>query len=146
MILFDKNINFQVLDNLEEIKNKWIEVFAGHLTERERIDEIHMDQLLWHVFSYDKKGCFEGAKARKSFDEFKNKEYYIFFENWVYDFYVEDYDLLDYKYKVFEVLNCNKIKAKDFNKDKDIYVVDKHFRWTYVNTHESYCGPYFCKL
>ncbi|MBP3930401.1 MAG: DUF4275 family protein [Peptostreptococcaceae bacterium] len=25
-------------------------------------------------------------------------------------------------------------------------MVDKHFRWTYVTTHESYCGPYFCKL
>lgn len=66
MTLFNKSINFQVLYNLEEIKNKWVEVFAGHLTERERIDEI--------------------------------------------------------------------------------YIVDKHFRWTYVTTHESYCGPYFCKL
>lgn len=34
MVLLDKKINFQALDNLEEIKNKWIEVFAGHLTER----------------------------------------------------------------------------------------------------------------
>ena len=33
MVLFDKKINFQALDKFEEIKNKWIEVFAGHLTE-----------------------------------------------------------------------------------------------------------------
>ena len=34
MILFDKDINFQTINNLEEIKNKWIEVFAGHLTKK----------------------------------------------------------------------------------------------------------------
>jgi hypothetical protein len=141
MILFDKDINFQTINNLEEIKNKWIEVFAGHLTERERIDEIYMDNLLWHVFSYEKIDCLEGTKARKAFDELKNKEYYIFFEDYIYDCY-----LLEYKDKYFEVLDCDKIKAKYFNKEKDIYIVDKYFRWTYVNTHESYCGPYFCRL
>ena len=113
MVLLDKDINFQVLDNLEDIKNKWIEVFTGHLTERERIDEIYMDNLLWHVFSYDKRDCLEGAKARKAFDELKNKEYYIFFEDY----------LSEYKNKVFEVFNCDKAKAKDFNEEKDIYIV-----------------------
>ena len=27
----------------------------------------------------------------------------------------------------------------------DWYVVDKDFTWTYVQTHEEECGPYFCK-
>ncbi|MEW9079279.1 DUF4275 family protein [Terrisporobacter glycolicus] len=28
-----------------------------------------------------------------------------------------------------------------------MYIVDKYFRWTYVNTHErGWLGPYFCKL
>jgi hypothetical protein len=27
----------------------------------------------------------------------------------------------------------------------DWYLVDKHFTWTYVHTHEADCGPYFCK-
>ena len=115
-VSFGENINFQVLDNLEEIKNKWIEVFALHLTERQRIEEIHMDQLLWHVFSYEKKACLEGAKSRKAFDELRNKDYYIFFEDYVYEYY-----LSEYKYKVLEISNSNKIKAKNFDKGKDIY-------------------------
>ncbi|WP_138754936.1 DUF4275 family protein [Paenibacillus sinopodophylli] len=24
-------------------------------------------------------------------------------------------------------------------------VVDQHFAWTYVKTHECCCGPYFCR-
>ena len=115
-VSFGENINFQVLDNLEEIKNKWIEVFALHLTERQRIEEIHMDQLLLHVFRYEKKACLEVAKARKAFDELRNKEYYIFFEDYVYEYY-----LSEYKYKVLEISNSNKIKAKNFDKGKDIY-------------------------
>ena len=49
MILIDKKVDFQVLDNLEEIRNKWIEIFAGNLTERER-KEISIDNHLWHMF------------------------------------------------------------------------------------------------
>lgn len=142
MILIDKKINFQVLDNLEEIKNKWLEVFAGNLTEKERIDELGMDAYLWHLFSYEKRECLEGNDARIAFDELRRREYYVFFDNHRYDYY----DLSEYENKVFEVFDGNKAKAKDFNKEDDVYVVDKYFRWTYVNTHEGYCGPYFCKM
>ena len=113
MILFDKDINFQTINNLEEIKNKWIEVFAGHLTKKER-RKIYMNQYLWHIFSYEKMPCLEGAKARKAFDELKEKEYYIFYEDWVYDC-----DLSEYKGKTFEILNGDKINAKDFNKENE---------------------------
>lgn len=143
MVLFDKKINFQALDNLEEIKNKWIEVFAGHLTEIERIDEIGMDSYLWHVFSYEKRDCLEGDDARKAFDELRKREYYVFFEDYAYDYHY----LYEYENKVFEVFDRDKAKAKDFNREDDIYIVDKYFRWTYVNTHEpDWFGPYFCKL
>ena len=27
----------------------------------------------------------------------------------------------------------------------DWYVVDRNFTWTYVQTHEEDCGPYFCE-
>ena len=27
----------------------------------------------------------------------------------------------------------------------DWYLVDKDFTWTYVQTHEADCGPYFCR-
>lgn len=142
MILIDKNISFEIKDNLNEIKNKWIEVFAGHLSEKERKSEIYMDNYLWHLFSYEKRECLEGNNARNAFDKLKKNGYYVFFEDYTYK-----YELNKYKGKAFEVIDYNKLRAKDFNKQNDIYIVDKDFKWTYVNTHErDYCGPYFCKL
>ncbi|MCC3863160.1 DUF4275 family protein [Terrisporobacter petrolearius] len=67
------------LYSLEEIKSKWIEVFAGHLTERERIDTIGRDGSLWHVFSYDKIDYLESNDARKSFDKLRKKRILYFF-------------------------------------------------------------------
>lgn len=63
-------------------------------------------------------------------------------EDYVYDYYSSEYEN-----KVFEVFDGDKVRAKDFNKEDDIYIVDKYFKWTYVNTHErGWLGPYFCKL
>ncbi|WP_241158473.1 DUF4275 family protein [Cohnella candidum] len=28
---------------------------------------------------------------------------------------------------------------------QDIYIVDKDFTWTYIVTHESILGPYYCR-
>jgi hypothetical protein len=37
--------------------------------------------------------------------------------------------------------------GSDFFADQqDVYLVDKHFTWTFVHTHEAECGPYFRKI
>ena len=140
MILIDKKVDFQVLYNLEEIRNKWIEKFVGNLTERER-KEISIDNHLWHAFNSEKKDYLEGEDAVEAFNNLRKKGYYVFFD---YDRY-DDEDLFGYENKVFEVFGWNKMKAEDFSCG-DIYIVDKEFTWTYVYTHEGFwCGPYFCK-
>lgn len=36
------------------------------------------------------------------------------------------------------------LKAIDFERESDIYVLDVDFTWTYIRTHESpWYGPYF---
>ena len=138
MILIDKKVDFQVLDNLEEIRNKWIEIFAGNLTERER-KEISIDNHLWYAFNSEKKDYLEGEDAVEAFNNLRKKGYYVFFD---YDRY-DDEDLFGYENKVFEVFGWNKMKAEDFS-CSDIYIVDKEFTWTYVWTHKGFwCGPYF---
>ena len=138
MILIDKKVDFQVLDNLEEIRNKWIEIFAGNLTERER-KEISIDNHLWYGFNSEKKDYLEGEDAVEAFNNLRKKGYYVFFD---YDIYTYE-DFFGYENKVFEVFGWNKMKAEDFSCD-DIYIVDKEFTWTYVYTHQGFwCGPYF---
>ncbi|CAM3916602.1 hypothetical protein GCM10009865_54200 [Aeromicrobium ponti] len=46
--------------------------------------------------------------------------------------------------------NAKKLKAEDITNRieeymDDVYVVDKDFTWTYIHTHEEFCGPYFYK-
>ena len=38
------------------------------------------------------------------------------------------------------------LKVTHFAQEEDVYVVDENFTWTYVVTHENYCGPYFSKV
>lgn len=135
MLLVDKKVDFKVLDNLYEIEDKWIKVFAG---------DIHLNEsYLWHVFSKNyRQDYLEGDEAIEAFNNLKKKGYYIFYERYRYD----DEDLSEYENKVFEVFGWSKLKAEDLF-DCDIYVVDKEFKWTYVSTHEGdWFGPYFCKL
>lgn len=47
--------------------------------------------------------------------------------------------------------NTKRLKAEDITNSingyiDDVYVVDTDFTWTYVHTHEEFCGPYFYKL
>ena len=44
--------------------------------------------------------------------------------------------------------NARRIKAEDIINEidgyiDDVYVVDIDFSWTYIHTHEYFCGPYF---
>ena len=41
------------------------------------------------------------------------------------------------------VCSIGKIFANDLDKNVDVYVVAKDFSWTYVQTHEDSCGPYY---
>lgn len=141
MILIYKKVDFRVLDNLEEVRNKWIENFAGGLTEREK-KELSIENHLWYALDSKKVAYLEGEDAVEAFNNLRKKGYYVFFDYYRY----EDEDLFGYENKVFEVFGWNKMKAEDFFCSGDIYVVDKEFTWTYVFTHEDWCGPYFCKL
>jgi len=45
--------------------------------------------------------------------------------------------------KEYEELTIDCIENELVN---DIYLFDESFKWTYVNTHEVMCGPYFFML
>jgi len=45
--------------------------------------------------------------------------------------------------QIEEVKITNKVTSEELKMKNDIYIMDKNFSWTYVNTHEPECGPYF---
>jgi hypothetical protein len=134
-LLKDKGILITELENKGgELREQWEEAFAKHLGKSQK-SKIHFNQYLWHVFSFEKIDCLDSQDAIDAFNQLKKKECYIFYQG--------DENALMIK-------NANRIKAEDItNKMEeyidDVYVVDKDFTWTYVHTHESFCGPYFHK-
>ncbi|MCC3356047.1 DUF4275 family protein [Bacillus sp. REN16] len=115
------------------LRGEWESHFAAHLNDAEK-RIIHLNSsngYLWHLFSYEKKKCFDGDDAEEAFNLEQKNKCYIFYQHW-------DYALL--------VENASRLCASDLGDETDIYVVDKDFRWTFVITHETgWCGPYFSR-
>ncbi|OLS33369.1 DUF4275 family protein [Bacillus sp. MRMR6] len=119
----------------DELQKQWEEAFAKNLSKSQK-RKIYLHQHLWHVFSYKKLSCLEEQKARDAFNKVKKSGCYIFYND---------------NQNVLLLGNDKSLRAEDLIKDvddflEDVYVVDTDFSWTYVLTHEEYCGPYFYQL
>lgn len=130
-VLKDRNIIVSQLNNQgPELKNKWANIFTKDLSYEEQ-QLIYFDQFLWHLFSYKKRPCLKNELAIEAFNNLKKQQCFIFYQD-------RDHALF--------VINGADLELDYFELDSDIYIVDKDFKWTYVKTHESDCGPYFCEL
>jgi uncharacterized protein YkuJ len=126
-----KGIEFTELpDKGAELRKKWENRFTDSISSSEK-KSIYFDQYLWHVFSYEKLSCLKNEEAMKSFNQEPKKTCFVFYQH---------------DNNVFMINNADKLKAKDFKNEHDVYVVDENFNWTFVHTHEEYCGPYFYKV
>lgn len=86
---------------------------------------------MWHLFSYEKKSCLLDKQANAAFQEEEKKECYLFYQH------SDDALILE---------NASSLNASDLSSEQDVYVIDKKFTLTYVNTHESgWLGPYFSR-
>lgn len=113
----------------QQLRQKWKKIFLGSLNLKEQ-KAIHINQFLWHCFSYQKIECLSKGEAKKAFANHKKNEVFVFYQH---------------KDEAYVFKNTSKLRASDFDMDDDVYVVDKNFKWTYVKTHESMCGPYFAR-
>ncbi|WP_018750887.1 DUF4275 family protein [Paenibacillus sanguinis] len=134
--LFRKNLRekgvviSEIYEGDQEIIELWENTFAQNISDEVK-EAIYYSQYKWHIFSYEQQPCLKEAEAREAFDVEAKEELYVMYQN--------SPVLLQYS-------NANKVVAADFDEEQDIYLFDKHFNWTYVQTHESACGPYFYKL
>ncbi|KAA0965230.1 DUF4275 family protein [Sporosarcina sp. ANT_H38] len=122
------------------VRQQWEGNFADHLSHEEK-EEIYLYYngfacgYLWHVFSFEKRDCLKESRADEAFNNAPKNACYVFYQNSDYALIIENATL---------VTAGDFVKKDDFD-EGDIYVVDKDFTWTYVNTHEASCGPYFSR-
>ena len=130
----------------EEIVKKWIRAFAADVPNEIIKNNVTAScNFLWHVFGWGKESYLQGDDARKALDALPPKQKCILFFNG-YSVrgknIIEDVSLIANKLSSLQIDELQ--EKQDFSK-QDIYLVEQNFKWTYVITHESDCGPYFCK-
>ncbi|MBY6270060.1 DUF4275 family protein [Parageobacillus thermoglucosidasius] len=111
----------------EEFRKHWEQVFADAISPQEK-QSIYFDQFLWHIFSYEKLPCLEGKEAMRAFREMNRVICYLFYQE---------------REETYMLINAENLRAEGLRNEHDVCVVDPHFMWTHVQTHEDYCGPYF---
>lgn len=122
------------------IRQQWEDSFAEHLSYKEK-EEIHLSYngfahgYLWHIFSYEKTDCLKEMQANEAFNNISKNICYVFYQNSDYALIIENSTL---------VTASDFIQKDDYN-EGDIFVVDKNFTRTYVNTHEKSLRPYFSR-
>lgn len=113
---------------------KWEETFVSHLSDEEKESiYLHSDRyscgFLWHVFSWERTDRSVGEVAKERFQKQRKRECFVFYQ------LREDVLLIE---------NASKIRVEDLCDEEDVYIVDKDFTWTYVQTHDrEEFGPYF---
>lgn len=126
----------------QKIINNWLYAFAKDVDKQKLDDHVLSPcNFLWHIFSYEYVPCLKDDEARAEFDRI------------VYDKAIRFHD--GFGGKINAVTETGKITAESLDKEdmrgkprkrgaQDVYIVAEDFSWTYVKTHEGYCGPYFC--
>lgn len=133
-IFADNDITYKKLSKKQtaHYMQKWFQLFVPKAQHEEAVKYCFptktYNTYLWHTFSYGTTPCEEKVPASKSYDALNHNACVLL--------------LNDYRI-AFVLGNANQLTSKVINKFTDIIVTDIDFKWTYVHTHEEYCGPYF---
>lgn len=122
-----------------ELLQKWLAAFGcgvsrGALSERVTSAGNH----LWHLFSWRLTPCLEGEAARRALEAQSTAP--------VLRFYGGYWTAGGHSGIAAEPAIVARPSAAAMEADPhgDVYLGAGDFSWTYVRTHESDCGPYFC--
>lgn len=147
--LQDLQIRFEVIPNQEmELERRWEEAFAKDLSKSQK-RKMAFKQCMWNVFSWEKINCLKERRAIEAFDHQKKAGCVLIYASNEQAIYIPKAGRLKAK-DIIHTSSPGRDAASDFDDSfvkylEDLYIVDEEFTWTYVLTHEEYCGPYFYK-
>ena len=124
--------------DIRRVKNRWLDVFADGVSDAELGRHVLSDgNYLWHLFSWNLVPCLSGDAARQALSEASGEKYLFYYEE------PPEGEPLVRPVTAEELVtlpaDARAIPGADW------YVVDKDFTWTFAQTHEADCGPYFCR-
>lgn len=118
---------------IDAYKRKWVEAFSPDDADKRVIKKLCLSKkkyrsFLWHIFSFEILDSEENAE--EAYNNTQKTECII----------ISNLDEIG-----FSLINAERLTADTLNDFVDVTVSDKALSWTYCKTHESMCGPYFCK-
>ena len=124
--------------DIRRVKNRWLDVFADGVPDADLGKHVLSEgSYLWHLFSWELVPCLSGDAARQALAAAPGEKYLFYYE------YPPEGEPLVRPVTAEELAalptDAGAIPGADW------YLVDKDFTWTYVQTHEADCGPYFCR-
>lgn len=103
-----------------DLANAWLDAFGA---DRKGI---HVDQFLWHVFSYERTPCIQGARAVEAYRNAAATTFIVLAN--------------DQRSAVSTRVRPESSTVQDW------YVFPPNLAWTMAFTHETgWCGPYFAR-
>lgn len=115
---------------------QWLNAFAPAVPKSDLKKRVIGDcNFLWHIFSWELVPCLKEDEARKAFDALEYDRAIMFHFGYSHS---GRFDIKDHSF-------TGKVSAADLDEYPDVYIVAPDLLWTYVHTHESSCGPYFCR-
>ena len=90
----------------------------------------------WHLYSYEKLPHLSGEEAIQAFNQLPKKDIYFAYQR----------DMVKNQEFVQVFKNAQNLVASDIENQQDLYLFDATFSWTYIQTHENMCGPYFVQI
>lgn len=116
-------------------KKEWINRFSPADADIKNIEKLCLksrkyNTYLWHIFSFEFLNCVTNEEAEKLFDK----------ENKLACILVNNEDNIAYRLE-----NAQSLTAQMLKQFVDVTITAADFSWTYSETHEGMCGPYFYK-
>lgn len=116
--------------------DRWLRTFAADVPKSDLKKYVTTTgNFIWHVFSWElvpNDKYLKADAARKAYDDAdKCGARYVV----IYPEETKPTELTE------DMFTASSLDAFD-----EIYVVGKDFGWTYIKTHEKFCGPYFCRI
>lgn len=118
----------------DEFYSKWIAAFAGGVSDEDIqkyvVSSEEYNNFIWHVFSWKlvKRGSYLTGKAANKAYSRVDQAGAVFSRD---------------EGKSFHAMNDCYASAPAEHESGEFYAVGKDFEWTYISTHECFCGPYF---
>ncbi len=124
--------------DIRRVREQWLDAFAGDVSEAELGKHVLADgNYLWHLFSWKLSPRLEGEDAKKALAEVPEEEFYLFYNEYP--------PQGASRVRPISKAEALSMRPPESHAGADWYLVDKDFTWTYAHTHESECGPYFCR-